>query len=535
MKSLYYLLTLFLSFSFSCSKESIPRNRLLRIAVPGQPANLDPNKSTDAISGMMLMQIHEGLTVHDQNLKVEPALASAWDFNSDYTQITYHLRENLKWSDGSPLNAHDFEYGWKRLLNPDTAAEYAYFLFDIKGAEDYNSGKGTAENVGIHAIDDNTLRIDLKRPAPYFPHISTFMVTYPIPKKVVEKAGDNWTEPEHIIVSGPFKPIEHIHEYRMRLVPNPHWALGKQGVDRLEIYMTAEKTTALNLFVAGNIDIVFDMLPIAIPSYRKNKNYFNGPKLEVRYIGIRIDDPAMKDNRVRRALAMAIQREDFPKVLKGGEIPTEVWIPDGMFGYAPNTGIPFNPDEAKKLMAEAGFPDGKGFPDITLLFRAGDDWQLIAQNVQQQWKHNLGIKINIQVREQKAFFQEIGGKGPPPMHLARWIADFPDPENFMGLFKSNSGNNSLAFANTSYDKLVNDAVLTDDPKIRFKAYEDAQKILVIDEIAMIPIYTGAQNILRKPELENLYFNAMGDARLGKVKWSTKSNKPKKSTQTRGQR
>lgn len=516
----FFLFTLL--FFGACNDSTLPRDRVLRVAVPGQPANLDPNKSTDAISGMILMQIHEGLTMHTHELKVKPALAESWKFNENYTQITYTLRDDLKWSNGEALTAHDFEYGWKRLLNPKTAAEYAYFLFDIEGAEAYNAGKTKAESVGIKAIDDKTFRVKLRRPAPYFPHISTFMVTYPIPKKVVEKAGDNWTEPEHIIVSGPFVPVEHLHEYRMALKPNPHWALGKQGVERLEIYMTAEKTTALNLYVSGHIDLVFDMLPMAIPSYRGDENYYNGTKLEVRYVGIRIDDPAMKDNRVRRALAMSIKREEFPAVLKGGEIPSDVWLPKGMFGYAPGTGIPYNPEAAKKLLAEAGFPEGKGFPKTTLLFRAGDDWQLIAQNVQQQWKKNLGIEIQIEVREQKVFFREIAGDGPPPMHLARWIADFPDPENFMGLFKSNSGNNSLAFANPVYDKLVDDAVLTDDPKIRFKAYEDAQKILVVDEIAMIPIYTGAQNILRRPELENLRFSAMGDARLGKVKWSTKS-------------
>ena len=515
MKRVLWLLLFALA---ACSTNEVPRDRVLRVSVPGQPANLDSNKAYDAIAGMILMQMHEGLTHHSTKLDVEPALAEKWEFNADYTEIVYTIREDAKWSDGEKITAEDFAYSWRRLLNPDTAAEYAYFLFDIEGAEAYNSGEGTVEQVGIEVLDERRLKVTLARPAAYFPHITTFMVTYPVRKDVVEAHGDNWTEPGNIVVSGPFVPVEHLHEYRLALAPNPHWPLGKQKVDRLEIYMTAEKTTALNLFVSGHMDIVLDMLPIAIPSYKNDPDYFNGSKLEVRYIGFRLDHPGVQDPRVRTALAKSIKREEFPAVLKGGEIPTKVWLPNGMFGHSPETGIDYDPEGARKLMAEAGYEGGNGFPKLLLLFRAGDDWRLVAENLQQQWKRELGIEIEIQVREQKVFFREIDGEAPPPMHLARWIADFPDPENFMGLFKSNSGNNSLKFASDPYDAMVNEAVQTDDATRRQKLYADAQKILVVDDVAMIPIYTAAQNVLRRENLVDLEFNAMGDARLGEVGW-----------------
>jgi oligopeptide transport system substrate-binding protein len=479
---------------------------------------LDTNKAYDAIAGFMLMQMHEGLTYHSRDLVPQPGLAEKWEFNDEYTEITFTLRPNLKWSDGVPLTADDFEYSWKRLLDPNTAAEYAYFLYDVAGAEAYNAGEGSVDEVGVTALDERHLRVSLRRPAPFFPHITTFMVTYPVRRDLIERYGNAWTEAGNIAVTGPFVPVEHIHEYRMALEPNPHWALGEQGIDRLEMYMTAEKSTALNLFVAGQMDIVLDMLPIAIPAYRGKPEYFNGSKLEVRYIGLRLDEPPMDDVRVRKALAMSIQRTELPNVLKGGELPTNTWLPPGMFGHAPEIGYGYQPDRARKLLAEAGYPEGEGFPGFRLLFRAGDDWRLVAENLQQQWKRELGIDVEIQVREQKAFFREIDGEAPPPTHLARWIADFPDPENFMSLFKSNSGNNTLGFASDRYDELVEQAVRTDSPDARKNMYDEAQRILVVEEAAMIPIYTAAQNVLRKPELQKLHFNPMGDARLGEVRW-----------------
>lgn len=514
------LLVLTLACLFGCDGSTVPRDRLLRVALPGQPSVLDTNKAYDAIAGFMLMQMHEGLTFHNAELVPQPGLAESWEFNDDFTEITFTLRPDLKWSDGVPLVAGDFEYSWKRLLNPATAAEYAYFMYDVAGAEEYNSGKGSAEQVGIDAPDDRHIHVKLRRPAPFFPHITTFMVTYPVRRDLVEKYGESWTEPGHIAVTGPFVPIRHQHEYRMTLAPNPYWALGKQRVDRLELYMTAEKSTALNLFVTDNMDIVLDMLPLAIPAFRGRPEYYNGPMLQVRYIGLRLDKAPMNDVRVRKALAKSIKREEFPEVLKGGELVTKTWLPKGMFGNAPDVGLDYAPDEARKLLAEAGYPDGKGFPGFVLLFRAGDDWSLIAENLQQQWKRELDIDVEIQVREQKAFFGEIDGDQPPPAHLARWIADFPDPENFMSLFKANSGNNTLKFASDRYDQLVENAVRTDDDVERLQMYTDAQRILLVDQAAIIPIYTAAQNILRNPGLQNLQFNAMGDARLGEVGWAS---------------
>lgn len=491
----------------------------LRVAVPGQPANLDVNRTYDAIAGLMLLQMHEGLTRHDDELAVQPALARSWDFNPDFTEVTYHLRPDAKWSDGSPIVARDFAYSWRRLLDPKTAAEYAYFLFDIKGAEAFNSGKGSAEAVGISVVDDHTLRVNFNRPAPYFTHITTFIVTHPVRKDIVEKFGDAWTAPENIVVSGAWKPVSLEPEYRMTLAPNPYWVLGKPEINRLELYMTAERSTSMNLFVAGDLDVVVDMLPLAIPAFQDNPAYVNAPKLETRYVGFRVDKPPFNNVKLRQALGHAIQRSEFPQVLKGGEIPTTSWLPPGMFGHNKDIGLAYDPGLARTLLAEAGYPDGKGFPKASVLFRAGEDWSLIAENLQEQWRRELNISIEIDVREQKVFFQEIDGENPPPAHLGRWVADFPDPENFMNLFEANSGNNSLGYANPSYDALVVEAIKIKDPKLRLETYSKAQRILLEQDAAIIPIYVAAQNVLINPRLKGVTFNAMGDSSFSQARWA----------------
>ena len=483
---------------------------MARVALPGQPTTFDPNRAYDAISGVILAQLHEGLTRHDAALNVVPALAKSWRFSQDLRRVTFTLREGARWSDGRAITAEDFEYSWKRLLDPATRAEYAYFLFDIEQAEAFNRGEAPASEVGVRAISKRELEVRLVRSAPYFPRLGSFMVTYPVRRDVIERYGDAWTRPEHAVVSGPFKPVASQQDYRLELGRNPHYTLEEVRLRGVEFYQVAEKSTALNLFLAGDIDLVIDMLPLAIPSMRGEPSYYNGPKLEVRYVGFRLDHEGVREVAVRRALTLAIDREEFGRVLRGGELASSAWLPPGMFGHVEDVGLEQDLEAARRALNQAGYPGAEGFPELTLLFRAGDDWRLIAENLQEQWRRTLNVRVKIEVRDQKAFFQAIDGERPPPMHLARWVADFPDPENFMGLFRSNSGNNSLKFFNARYDALVDQAVSLTDPAARLERYTEAQRLMLSDQVAMAPLYVNAQNHLKSERLQGLSFNAMGD-------------------------
>jgi oligopeptide transport system substrate-binding protein len=495
-----------------------PGDEVVRVALAGQPTTLDPNKAYDALAGTVLMQLHEGLTRHDAQLNVSPALASSWTFNSDFTEITFHLRDDIKWSDGQPITADHFVYSWRRLLDPATAAEYAYFMYDIVGAQDFNEGKGSADQLGVKALTAKTLHIKLNRPAPYFPHITAFMVTYPLRKDIIKKYGDTWTRPEHIVSSGPFILTDVVQDYRLTLAPNPHYSLNKVNIKRLEIYPITERATALHLFMTGHMDVVPDLLPMAIPAMCDRAGYIHAPKLEVRYVGFRQDRGVLKDVRVRQALTLALDRGAFGRVLRGGELETTTWVPPGMFGHMPDVGLGRDVERARALLAQAGYPEGRGFPKLTLMLRAGDDWRLMAESIQEQWRAALGVEVVLEVREPKVFFREIDSDAPPPMHLARWIADFPDPENFMSLFASTSGNNELGFMNKEYDQLVDAAVRTADREVRLRLYQEAQELLLVKQAAIAPLYVAGQNMLIRPGLKGVVVNAMGDVYLGQAGW-----------------
>lgn len=511
------LLALSLLTATACDRRAQGADTV-RLALPGQPTTLDPNKATDAIAGTVLMQLHEGLTRHDGALEATPALASSWRFNEDFTQITYTLRDDIRWSDGTPITATHFVEGWRRLLDPATAAEYAYFLYDIEGAQAFNEGNAEASALGVTALDARTLHVKLNRPAPYFPHITAFMVTYPLRGDLIKKHGDAWTKPENLVTSGPFMLKSVAQDYRITLVPNPHYVLNEVKIKLVELYPITERSTTLNLFVTGHMDMVTELLPMAIPSMRGDAGYVSAPKLEVRYVGFRQDRGVLKDVRVRQALTLAIDHSAFPRVLRGGELETVTWVPPGMFGHMPEIGLKTDVTRAKALLAEAGYPGGAGFPKQILMLRAGDDWRLIGESLQEQWRATLGIEIELQVREPKVFFREIDSATPPPMHLARWVADFPDPENFMNLFTTSSGNNELGFAQASYDQRVDAAVRTSDRAERLRLYGEAQRQLLEQEAAIAPLYVAGQNMLIRPGLEGVVINGLGDIYLGQAHW-----------------
>ncbi len=491
----------------------------LRIALTNEPATLDPGRATDVQAFYVLSNLYEGLTRYGHGLQVEPAVASSWTFSDDLRRITFHLRDDVVWSDGRPVVAADFVYAWRRLLDPETAAEYAYFLYDVVGAEAVNNGELPPDELGVAAPDDHTLVVDLERPATYFPHITTFMVTFPLREDVIAAHPWSWTRPEYAVTNGPFLLDAHRPDDRIVLRRNPAYTIAPVHLERAELLVVREANTAWALYDRGDIDVVTELLPLAIPAVRDRADFRNEAALEVRYVAFASQTPPMDDARVRRALALAIDTEQLVDVLGGGQQPARTWLPPGMFGYDPELALRCERDAARALLAEAGYPQGDGFPAVELLYRSGDDWRMIAENVQEQWRRELGIDVEVVVHDQAAFFRRIAEDAPPAMHLARWIADFPDPENFMSLFTSGSGNNHLGFSSPRYDELVDDAVRTQDAAARLAMYNEAQRILLLDEVAIAPLYVNALNWMIAARVDGIEVNPMGvlylrDVRVG---------------------
>lgn len=510
------LLPSFLSL-VSCTPQGDPKGDLqtFRMAVSSEPPTLDWSLATDSISIRFIDNLMEGLTQFDHELVARPAVAKGWSVSKDGKTYTFTLRDDVAWSDGKRVTAHDFEYSWKRLLNPATAAEYAYFLYDVENAYEYNSGElKDSAKVGVRAIDEKTLEVKLRRPVVYFPSITTFTATFPMRRDIVERYGDRWTEPAHIVTNGPFLLKEWRHEYSLTLTANPVYYGGRPRLDKVRFYVISEGTTALTLYETGGLDIV-SLPPLAIPSYKNSREYLHHPFLRGYYYGFNVEKPPFNDRRVRQAFSMAIDRRDFPEILKGGELPATSWIPEGMFAHDPSIGLSFNPERARALLKKAGYPEGKDFPKVTAVFSTNPENLLIAQNLQAQWKKNLGIEVKLDNLEWKVFLKRLQSDTPEIFRLG-WGADYPDPDNFMNLFTSSSGNNRTHWKNRKYDRLVEEAAMERDPGRRKGLYDRAQRILTEEDVPIMPLFQNAQNLLVKPYVKGFMPNAMDIIHLKEV-------------------
>ena len=493
--------------SFACSDAGIRNSDTFRMSVRADPPTLDWTLATDSISFNILTNLMEGLTQYTPDLEAVPAVAREWKFSQDGKVITYYLRDDVFWSDGQPVTARDFEYSWKRLLNPKTAAQYAYFLFDIENAAEYNAGKITDPGkVGVRALSDTVLEVKLKKPVVYFPSITTFMVTYPQREDIVTRYGDRWTDPENIVTNGPYTLAERQHEYKLILKAHDRHFEGPPPMASVEVYVVEEPTTALTLYETGELDMV-ELPPVAIPHYKEHPEYRKLPQLRGYYYGMNVKKPPFDDVRVRRAFAHAIDRSKIPIILKGGEIPTASWIPKGMFAYNPDIGAHFDPEQARTLLAEAGYPDGKGFPRSIAMFNTESRNRLIAEFVKDQWKKHLNVNIEFENQEWKVFLNRLQ-TDPPQIFRLGWGADFPDPDNFMNLFLSTSGNNRLRWSNARYDALVAQGPAVRDREKRKAIYDEAQVLLTETDAAMIPLFIQVQNLLIKSRVRGFEMNSM---------------------------
>ena len=493
----------------------IKGEKVFRMVIASEPPTLDWSLATDNVSFHVITNIMEGLTQYDDDLNPVPAIAKKWEISQDGKKITFFLRDNVFWNDKVPVTAYDFEYSWKRLLNPATGAEYAYFLYDLVNAYEYNSGiiKDQAL-VGVKAKSGKVLEVTLKKPAVYFPSLTTFMVTFPLRKDIVEKYKDRWTDPGNIVTNGPFKLWKWEHEYKLELTANKDYYGEKVKIDWIKMYVVGENNTALTLYETGDLDMV-SIPPLAVNYYKKSKEYINTPQLRGYYYGFNIRKKPFDDMRVRRAFSMAIDRKRITDVLKGGEIPASSWIPKGMFGYNENIGLKFNPEEARRLLAEAGYSSGKGFPEVNITFNTDAENKLIAENVQSQLKENLNINVKLDNQEWKVYLKTLKTK-PPEIFRLGWGADYPDPDNFMNLFTSSSGNNNTDWVNPEYDRLIAMGAGTKDRALRLKIYDDAQKILCEEDVPIMPLFVASQNLLVKKYIKGFKPNAMDILYLKKV-------------------
>lgn len=478
--------------SLACGRDEMrPSPRELRFNLETEPPSLDWSLATDGVSIIAIQQLMRGLTRLDGDLRPQPDLAERWSVSPDGRTYMFELRPGVLWSDGVPLRAQHFVDGWLRLLTPETAAEYAYFLFPVKNARAFNAGTITdPDAVGVHARGEARLEVELEAPLVYFPALVNFMVTFPQRRELIERFGDRWTEPPNLVTLGPFLLDEWRHEYRLVLRANPRYWAGRPALDRITAYMIEEDSTALVLFEQGLLDLV-RLPPLEIRRYHARPEYLRQPLLRGYYYGFNIHTPPFDDPRVRRAFALAIDRAQFPPLLQGGELPWTSWIPPGMPHANPGLGLGFDPERARALLREAGV-DPAALAPVRIVYNSDQTHKLVAEKVQALWREHLGVRVEIENREWKVFLKELTTNAPPVFRLG-WGADFPDPDNFMNLFTSESENNHTGWANPRYDEIVLRAAREPDPAARQRLYDEAQRILCEEDVPIVPLFVVSSN------------------------------------------
>lgn len=570
---------------------------------------VDPAKATGEPEGRIIEGLFEGLLrrlpapgspppSNHENTLVTPQFAAAdrMQVSEDGKTYTFHIRETAKWSDGTPLLSHDFVWSWQRMLNPETASEYAYQLHYVKGAKNYTaaavqeggsveveigervkpqqpfprgdmvrgvlakierpidlsesdaaqatvyvvqtrekrrafsrepltarefySGSEPIENclsilpdfdatVGIKAIDDHTLQIVLNDPTPYFPELLAFYPLYPVQRACVETYGSpDFTQPQNLVTNGAYTIGFRRIRDRLRMVKNPHyWNAAEVQLETIDAMAISSDVAALNMYETGQIEWTTNVPPMVIPELQNRDDYGNAPLLATYFYRVNCTVPPLDDVRVRRALNMAIDKQKICElVLRAGEHPATSLVPPLLPGYTPPTGAPFDPEAAKKLLADAGYPSGKGMRKIEILHNTHETHQVVAEVVQADWKRFLGIDVELRPLEWGTYL-DAQQKLQYDVSRAGWTGDYLDPNTFIDMFVTGGENNQTGWSNPQYDALVESAKSELDPTKRLAMLHEAEAIL-LEEQPILPIAVYTSKELTKPYVSGHFLNVL---------------------------
>lgn len=480
-----------------------------------EPDTIDPGLQTAIGSSTIANQVFEGLMRLDENNKPVPAAAEKVDFDqSAPTKYVFHIRKDAKWSDGKALSAKDFEYAWKRVLDPKTASDYANQLYYLKNGKAFNAGTAKAEDVGVKAVDDNTLQVELEVPTTYFLQLCSLATLFPVRQDVIEKNPEKWaTQADTYIGNGPFKMTSWTHDASCEFVKNDnYWNKGEVKLEKMKFVMIAQQSSALAAFETGEIDYLDDLPANDIQRLTDEKKATSVPYIGNYYISLNNKLDALKDPKVRKALSLAIDRPTLVKaVWKDPRKPATALVPYGMPDadatkeFRTVGGDYYNPSgdiaQAKKLLAEAGYPDGKGFPTLEYAYNKNETHASIAQAVQDMWKKNLGVDVKLNEVDWKVFVPQRKS-GNYQISRDGWIGDYMDPMTFMDLFITGDGNNDPKYSNPKYDELIANAKKEADPAKRMQILHDAEKIFM-DDMPMIPVAFYVSNIACQNYVKNV--------------------------------
>ncbi|MCB0393346.1 MAG: peptide ABC transporter substrate-binding protein [Bdellovibrionales bacterium] len=511
------LLALVFTIAISCTKKEekaefgLDLKETIRVNFLTEPPSLDWEKSTDTTSAFIQTNLMDGLAEYDfdsPELSVKPALAESWEASNNATKWVIKLRQGVMWNDGVELVAQHVVDGWERLLRPTTASEYAYYLFAVNGARDYNSGKiKDFSKVGVKALDKYTLEVNLDSPRSYFPKMLTHHCTHPIRLDVIAKHGeDTWADEGKIVTLGAYNLKKWDHDRIIHLERNETYYGEKAKIKNVLVYMILEQSTAVGLMDTGKLDFQYEVPKANIRALQKRDDYISIPIFGTYYYGFNHTRAPFNNIHLRKAVAQAIDTKEIETVINGAGKSTSNLIPPGLLGYDPSIPNPFNIESAKSELAAAGYGPEKPFK-FTLSFNTNENHQLIGENVQAQLKKNIGALMELKNEEWKVYLKTLLAKDFDLYRLG-WISDYPDPNDFASLMLSYSENNRGKYNNPKYDALVEKAASELDEQKRAELYRQAQNVLLKEDAGIVMIYSYVNAMLVSKRVKNFPVNSM---------------------------
>jgi len=481
-------------------------------------ADMNSVTTTDLYSARLLNNINEGLYRLDANDKPHPAMAKSVDISDDTLTYTFTLRDGIKWSNGDPVTAQDFEYGWMTLLNPDTAAEYAYLLYSfIKGAAAYNSGDGSAEDVGIEALDDKTLKVTLNGPYPFWLGLAGSHQTYlPVNQKFYEQQGEDYAQSaDSLLYNGPYIMTEFNPSTGATLVKNKdYWDKDNVDVQKIVCRIVKDASTRVNLYTAGDLDFC-ELTSEYVNEYKDSPAFMRIIEFSTFWLNMNFKDEIFQNENIRRAIQMSFDRDALAnKILNDGSVGADGYVPAGIAGPGNQTfreavgpTMPaYDPQQAKELW-QKGVEELGQEPTFTLLTGDTGTARDAGTFLQSEFKA-MGAKVNINVQPFDEFL-DLSTKGDFQMSLYGWIADYNDPMNFLDLFLSDSEFNDPSFQNARYDQLITAAQTETDAKVRMDKLIEAERLLVEDQAAIAPVYFSGVAALLRPTFKDFVEHPTG--------------------------
>lgn len=499
-----------------CLKRETPveaalRTQTLLLGNGAEPADLDPHIAVAYNDYNILVALFEGLTVIDEaSSKPLPGAATRWDISADGLTYTFHLRSDGVWSNGDPVTARDFVFSIERILNPRLASDYAYMLDVLAGAADYTAGTlADFSQVGAKALDDRTLQLTLARPTPYLLSLVAHQAWFPVHPASVLKAGDvhargtGWTKPGILVGNGPFVLAEWKPDQHILVTQNPRHPSAATGrIKAVKFFPVADPGVDERAFRAGQVHLTYDILPDRLDAWRREApdRLRVDPFLETFYVRFNTTRPPFNDVRVRRALSLAIDREAIAgPVMRGSRQPAYSLVPPDTAGYTSTAAIRTDFAEARRLLAAAGFPEGKNFPRFEVKMNADPVNTKVFEAIQQMWRKELGIDCTLSSEDFRVYLTTMQSLDFDVLR-SRWVGDFNDPATFTDLFTSTSGNNNTGWKNPGYDRLIASAARELDTDRRFTLLREAEA-LVLDEAPATPVFYGTRTYLIHPHVK----------------------------------